>query len=370
MTGAGGSGAGGLAEVAIAFYAAATGTGSFEQALELCRNALGADTAFYYVGRLDDATRLDQHVSGAVSRERIDEYTVRWAPLNLRQRAWVEVPDGQVIAFERVVPAAEFVQTEAWRAFMRHHVPMLHAIGLAVTVAPGLQARFGVGRLPENGPFPDEARACFAVLAPHLRRAARARLRLVHADAASLLPDAVSHVLDLAVARYDREGRFVRANEPMRRLAARRDGLALGPGGLVPHRPGDAAALADAIRHPRSGVRLPLARASGPVPYVADVIATMPPAGHVLVVVSDPAAPSTLTSASLAELFGLTEGQAALAREIAEGMPLIAHAARAGIPLETARSRLKTVLARTGCRRQADLAALLARLPAAGPLTP
>jgi PAS domain-containing protein len=367
MSGTGTSDAGGLAEVALAFYAAATGTGTFESALDLCRDALGADTSFYYVGRLDDATRLDQHVSGVVSRDRLDEYTLEWAPLNLRQRAWVEVPDGQVIAFERVVPTAEFVETEAWRGFMRHHVPMLHALGLAVTVAPGLQARFGVGRLPESGPFPDAARACFAALAPHLRRAARARLRLVDADAASLLPQAVSGVLDLAVARYDREGRFVWANGPMRRLAGRGDGLALGRRGLVPHRRGDVAALADAIRQPGSGVRLPLARASGPLPYVADVVATMPPAGHVLVVVSDPAAPSKSATASLADLFGLTEGQAALARDIAEGVPLAAHAARAGIPLETARSRLKAVLARTGCRRQADLAALVARLPSLAP---
>jgi len=370
MSGEEAAAAGRLAEIALAFYAAATGTGSFEQALALSRAALGADTCFYYVSRLDDATRLDLHVAGAVSADRIDDYTHRWAPLNLRQRAWVEVPDGQVIDFDRVVPASEFVQSAAWRGFMRAHVPMLHALGLAVTVVPGLQARLGLGRLPENGPFPNEARARLAALAPHLRRAARARMRLVDAQAASPLPQDVAGLVELAVARYDREGRFLGANGPMRRLAARRDGLALGPAGLMPQRPGDAAALADAIRGAESGVRLPLARASGPVPYLADVIPILPPKREVLVVVSDPAAPVAVTEANLAELFGLTEGQAALAHAIAEGVPLNVHAACAGIPLETARSRLKAVLARTGCRRQAELAALLARLPGLRPLTP
>lgn len=362
----GGDDRGWLAPVALAFYAGASADRGFADALDLCRKALGADTAFYYVGRLDDAIRLDQHVQGAASSDRIDDYTHIWAPLNPRQRAWVEVPDGHVIAFERVVSDDDFAALPLWRDFMRHHVPMLHAIGLAVTVAPGLQARFGIGRMPESGPFPEDAQGRFAALAPHLLRAARARLRLAHADAASLLPETASKVLDLAVARYGREGRFLGANAAMRRLAARGDGLSLGPGGLSPHRPGDRAALADAIRQ-GGGVRLALARSVGLVPYVADVITMRPPAEEVLVVVSDPAAPEASGAASLAAVFGLTREQAALARDIAEGVPLAEHAAVNGIPLETARSRLKAVMARTACRRQADLAALVARLP---PLAP
>jgi hypothetical protein len=353
------------APVALAFYAAASGTGSFADALGLCRTVLGADTSFYYVGRLDDGTRFDQHVSGAISLDRIDEYTQRWARLNPRQsRAWAEAPDGQVFDFERIVPAEAFVGMPVWREFMRQHVPMLHALGLAVRVAPGLQARFGIGRLPESGPFPDAARARFGVLAPHLLRAARARLRLLDAEAASLLPEAATGVLDLAVARYDRTGRYLGANAAMRRLAARGDGITLGPAGIVPTRPGDKAALADAIRNPGDGTRLAIGRGSGAVPYVVDVVATPPPASHVLVIVTDPVAPSSPESAGLAMLFGLSGPQAELARDIAGGVPLAAHAAAAGVPLETARSRLKAVLARTGCRRQADLAALVARLPA------
>lgn len=352
------------APVALAFYAAASGTGSFADALALCRSALGADTSFYYVGRLDDGTRFDQHVSGAVSLDRIDEYTEDWARLNVRQsRAWAEAPDGHVIDFERIVPAEAFVGMPVWREFMRHHVPMLHALGLAVRVAPRLQARFGIGRLPESGPFPEEARARLGLLAPHLLRAARARLRLLDAEAASLLPEAVTRVLDLAMARYDRTGRYLGANAALRRLAARGDGIALGPGGIVPTRPGDRTALADSIRNPGRGARVAIWRGKGSVPYLVDVIPTPPPASQVLAIVTDPLAPDTPESAGLATLFGLSGPQAELARDIASGVPLAAHAAAAGVPLETARSRLKAVLARTGCRRQADLAALVARLP-------
>ena len=63
-------------------------------------------------------------------------------------------------------------------------------------------------------------------------------------------------------------------------------------------------------------------------------------------------------------LFDIPPAQAVLAYDIAGGMTLREHAAERGVPVETARSRLKAVMARLGCRRQAELAALLARLPA------
>jgi DNA-binding CsgD family transcriptional regulator/PAS domain-containing protein len=356
-----------LAPVALAFYGASMERNSLGEALERCRRAFGADTMFYYVGRLDDAARLDHHVSGAIARDRLGEYTARWARENVRQRAWAELPDGAVVDFDAVVPPASFEDTAVWQDFMRRHVPMLHAIGLAVSPAPGLQARLGLGRTKASGPFSDGDRARLLALAPHLRRAARARLRLLDAaacapaSAPALASDAFA-ALELAVATHAQDGRFLAANPALRRLAARHDGLALGPGGIAPARPAEAASLAAAIRAPQGTTQLRLSRLGTTVPYVARVVPTE--AATRLVIVTDPAAPITATPDELAALFGLSPEQAALAGAIASGRSLAAHAAEAGIARETARSRLKAVMARTGCRRQAELAALLAALPA------
>jgi hypothetical protein len=191
-------------------------------------------------------------------------------------------------------------------------------------------------------------------------------MRQIGADAASPLPQAAVDALELAVARYGRDGRFLGANSALQRLAAQEEGFAMGPGGLEPARAEDRAALAAAIRRAQGTTWVSLWRRHAPVPYVAAVVAASGGPEEVLVIVSDPAAAALPRAEHLATLFGLTEAQANLARAVAAGVPLTAHAAAEGTPIETMRSRLKVVLARTGCRRQADLAALLARLAPAG----
>lgn len=352
-----------LAPVALGFYGAAAGTGDFGHALDQARQSLEADTLYYYVARLDDALRRDQHVLGRVTRDRIEEYARDWVVLNTRQRFWPEVRDGSIVDFDTIVPAAEFAASRLWRDFMRHHVPMLHCFGLAISHAPGLQARFAIGRTPESGPFPDRVRARLAVLAPHIRRAATARLHLLGLEAETMLPEAAVAALDLALARYAADGTFLGANASLRRLVARREGLDLGPAGIEPARARDRAALGAAIRSATAPTRIALHR-EGAVPYIAEVLPGQEPGEPVLVVITDPAAPPGPSPDHLAVLFDIPPAQAVLAYDIAGGMTLREHAAERGVPVETARSRLKAVMARLGCRRQAELAALLARLPA------
>ena len=68
-------------------------------------------------------------------------------------------------------------------------------------------------------------------------------------------------------------------------------------------------------------------------------------------------------AAVLGRLFGLTPAEAALAASLASGRSPAEYAAARGIARHTVRSHLTQVLRKTGCRRQAELAALLARLP-------
>ncbi len=350
-----------IAPVALALYGAAAGETEMSVALDGCLKALSADTIFFYTARLEDGLRIDHHIRGVANPGMVDEYTARWAAMNRRTRGWPEVPDGTIIDFDAVVPPEEFASSAVWLGFMRHHVPMLHAIGLAVSVAPGFQARFGFGRTPTSGPFPPCAKHRLAALVPHLGRVATARMRGLTLAAATPLAPAAFAAVSLAVARYGRDGSFLGANAALHAMAARRDGFVVGPAGIEPARPADRALLAEAIRRAEGTQILPLGRRGAAVPYIAEVIAA--PGQPVLVVVKDPASQATARAEDLAAMFGLTEAQAKLARDIAAGVPLAVHAAAEGIPAETARSRLKAVLARTGCRRQAELAALLARLP-------
>ena len=65
---------------------------------------------------------------------------------------------------------------------------------------------------------------------------------------------------------------------------------------------------------------------------------------------------------SLRSVFRLTEAEARLATQMAFGNSLESVADQFGIAKETARSQLKSVFAKTGVHRQAELVAMLAKL--------
>jgi DNA-binding CsgD family transcriptional regulator len=86
--------------------------------------------------------------------------------------------------------------------------------------------------------------------------------------------------------------------------------------------------------------------------------------GHAtaIAVLTKPSVAPTGAITLLQSLFDLTAAEARLAAQVAAGQTLNEIAAAEGKSLHTVRTRLKSVLDKTGCRRQADLARLLARL--------
>ena len=65
---------------------------------------------------------------------------------------------------------------------------------------------------------------------------------------------------------------------------------------------------------------------------------------------------------NLRSVFRLTEAEARLAAQLAFGNSLETVADQFGIAKETARSQLKSIFAKTGVHRQAELVAVLAKL--------
>lgn len=79
-------------------------------------------------------------------------------------------------------------------------------------------------------------------------------------------------------------------------------------------------------------------------------------------VFDDPAARARRTVATLRERYGLTPAEARLAVEIAKGDGRAAAAARCGISVNTARSHMKSIFAKTDVHRQAALVRLIDRI--------
>jgi DNA-binding CsgD family transcriptional regulator len=74
-------------------------------------------------------------------------------------------------------------------------------------------------------------------------------------------------------------------------------------------------------------------------------------------------APRRQGAIHLSTAFGLTAAEAKLAARLASGAGIDIAAASLGVSRETARTQLKAVFAKTSTTRQAELTALIARLP-------
>ena len=83
--------------------------------------------------------------------------------------------------------------------------------------------------------------------------------------------------------------------------------------------------------------------------------------GRVILLLTDLRSPLRPEATQLCAAFGLTIAEAKLAGKLALGSGIENAAASLGVSRETARTQLKAVFAKTNTRRQAELAALVAR---------
>jgi DNA-binding CsgD family transcriptional regulator len=245
-----------------------------------------------------------------------------------------------------------------------------HAAATAIIVPNADFLVFQVQRRTGAKPFAPADIAQLDALRPHLARAGMlaARWRLERLTAAT----AALELVDLPAAVLDLRGSVLAAN-----------GLIEGLESTVEWLPGNRIALADQtanillqqaiadLSHPaRASVRSVPIRAKGACEAaIGHVIPATGAArdffggGFGILVITRLSAPAPLDIGLLQGLFDLTASEARLASRIAEGLTLDHIAARTAISYETVRSQLKAVFAKTGAKRQSELAALLARLP-------
>lgn len=337
----------------------------------LCRG-LGADEVMLY-RVTPDGSWSDVH-SLRTTADILEEYQRAALPQNPRRPVWESSPLGVPLDFDALVPPETLARGPVGAIMARTGFPSRHIAGLKLRLMPGCDLRFSLGR-NRGGRFGDGVHAAMLSLAPHVAASFRARALLAPPDtpvtaAVPGLGDIEALPIPLALA--DATLRLVHVNAALRALVARDDGLALGHARLVAEDARADAALASASREvlhaaragpaPLRGISVP--RRGSAVPYLVQAIAlgrAMRGGCGLLFVVTDPET-GRPDAALLRQLLGLTQAEAALAVELASGASLEAAARGRGIARETARTQLKSILAKTGCARQADLARLLARL--------
>jgi DNA-binding CsgD family transcriptional regulator/PAS domain-containing protein len=216
------------------------------------------------------------------------------------------------------------------------------------------------------------------LLGPHLRRAFRLHHMVAaeraRAGAARAVFDRWAH----ATLVYDAAGRIVTFNRAAEALLGRADGVWLGRGGqLCTADDARMEALERAVRKcagmadnaaarasELDGIALPRPSGAPPLRVMMWPLTPGDGRGAVLVVILDPAQAQRTPVGWLAKQFGLAPSEARLAEAVVNGLPLADAAEQLGIRLSTARTRLKTIQAKTNCHRQVDLVRLALSLPA------
>jgi len=309
-------------------------------------------------------------------REAVEQYNAFWWREDLilltAQRLGLDRPG---LTWDDDFLSAE---TKTRSVYFQDFLRTLDIGGVATTVveqngtnlAINVQRRYGLGP-----PDPDE-RALFAQVSRHLSRALALRLRLDQGEAVQgALAQRLSH-FDCAVAVTDRTGRVVDSNAAFAALSA--EGLTLRDGRVhlaasqmqrafeamlrSVTGQGQPAGSPDTLVVPRPGSLLPLLLRITPLTgRAAERFAGLTPVHGALISVLNPTHSAYPDLSKVLVSLGLTSAQARVALLIAAGHGTRIAAEALAVGEETVRTHLKSVYARLGLSRQADLVRLVAK---------
>ncbi|MFC4160171.1 helix-turn-helix transcriptional regulator [Chitinimonas lacunae] len=254
-----------------------------------------------------------------------------------------------------------------YRDFMRPH-RLGHVLAVKIDAVDGVDYYLSCVRLLDQPDFDPGTKEWLTQLFPHMQRASRLGARARALQLRAGLGWAALDSLATAVLLLEVDGRIAAANAAAERLFQQETTLHCHQQRLVPHDSGAASRLlqllsaATAVR-PRGGtlavpgcsLRLSILPLAPESPWRTSL--SQPVA---LVLIDDPGAAIDPDPNWLQMLYGLTPAETRLAGVLAHDHSPVECAELLGVSLATIRTQLRALFGKTGTRRQAELARLLA----------
>lgn len=291
---------------------------------------------------------------------------------------FLNAPIGAVVLGNEAVPWEEQRNTEFCNDYLIAQ-NIRHAIGGTLARDERHQLQFGLQRELGQRDFGKEDQRLIRLVAPHMARAVRIHRQLAEVTTQKHWALSALDRLRVGVILLDVGGKPVHLNRAAERLATGHSGFTAGRGGLsVPSAKetarlqgliDDAAGSATGQSSAPGGCLRVRAAGSGEATLQFQVI-PLPqglsertweqflPGSCVAVFVSASGGPR-LSWKSVAAIHGITRAEARLASMLADGISLEEAAVALLVSIQTVRSQLKSVFAKTGVTRQAELVALL-----------
>ena len=288
------------------------------------------------------------------------------------RRAFLRRPRTGVIEVEDILAHGLLSRTAMYQQKM---LPFQIAYGTCVipSISP---RRFELLTLWRSGERPRlelEQRELLELLFPHIRNALKVHEALEQAREQSANAQAMLDASATACILLDAAGRLVHMNTAARSLALASEGLTIRDERIHAIEKRGASKLARLIavtaadpHHAGGSLLLARPKQRRPLQVMVSPFRVGEPhrfAGRVLVLLTDPDQKAVFHDKVLRELYELTPAEIELANGLMTGFSLEEIAAVREVAIGTVRSQLKSVMAKTGTSRQADLVRLLSSLP-------
>lgn len=287
---------------------------------------------------------------------------------------FINLPPDRIITLDDLLDDDELMATDYYRHYLQP-IGLFRILGVDTGERDGLLARLRFSRRRDEAPFSSRDREMLALITPHLRQAIGIYARLNHmASERDIYAGAVNQ-LSVATIILDEKGRVLNTNALATALLRDGDGVSLR--GKHLHVEGRSAnrelqaaldsviraqqagetSVVKALRVPRPGGRPPLGLVIRPVPVSEWSEGQAGPSAAVFI--SDPDQRESASQHTLEELFALTPAEARVAILLARGLSLAEVASTQKISPHTARAQLKSIFAKTGVSRQAELVRMI-----------
>mgnify|MGYP001813252094 CR=1 FL=1 len=287
---------------------------------------------------------------------------------------FINLPQDKVIALEDILPDRELMESDYYLHYLEP-INLFQILGVDTAEPGGMQARLRFSRRRSEARFNNKERQLLERLIPHLRRAVEIYARLNRASSERDVYAGAVNQLSVAAIIVDEQGRVLTSNEVASALLEQAQGLGVRDQRLhidgrdinkelqqalttiIRAQQQGETSVVRALRVPRPGGRADLGLVIRPVPGSQGSEGQAIPCAAVFI--SDPDLEESTSQQILGELFELTPAEARLATLLARGLSLAEVSAAQGISQHTARAQLKSIFAKTGVSRQAELVRLV-----------
>lgn len=357
--------------IAAHLYEGIAAPDRWQAGLGLLAAEVGGQAFHQVTVNLRDGSVPDRVICDAAPLHKFDEYAEHYVQDDERLALFEHLREGSFILDHEHLDSRQMSRSAVYSDFL-HGLDLRHTLCVLQRDDGDSRDYLGIMRPADHRPYGDRERVLLELVMPDMVRAARLRARMRQLQREALVGRAALDGLPRGVAVVDARGRIEYANARAERYLRTSPWLAQ-KGGILGMR--DAAAqrrLRDALSQACSTAwKADLFSAGGPLPPVwitilpldtQHVLAGLRDTPLALVIFSVPSDHLPPDTRLIVQALGITPAEARLVRALATGQTIKEYAAAQALSPETARSHLKNLFRKTGCRRQVELVQLIRTL--------